>query len=165
MFQPLKVKSSGSSYHSENSTLKMFFVSKFFGVIGLRSGCRLIGLLHAAWAFINFIFNLSSFSSPNFAILVDYVLVPERVDTFGRMWFALSSLCFWMVHVLVDVLLVVGAQRCQPAIMAPFVFWASVGAIWYIIFFTVQLFGIRFAVQIGMLVVILVLAMIFNHWL
>jgi len=115
-------------------TASMLQVKKFFGAMGLKNGCRVIAVTFTAWAFLNFVFNLAAFSSPNFNILVAYQLLPARVDTFGRMWYALSSVSFWIAHIVADVLLLVGVQKGETLLMRPFVIWAAVGVVWEFFF-------------------------------
>jgi hypothetical protein len=137
----------------------MILVGNFFGSMSLENGCWVIALTYTVWSFIKFIFNLASFSSPNFNILVAYVLLLARVDTFGRMWYALASLTFWVAHIVANVLLLVGIQKGEVLLMHPFALWSTVGIIWeffFILFFlstytsTLQMITVTYILIINM---------------
>ncbi len=132
-------------------------VKNVFGCLSLMNGCRLIGLLYMVWAFFNYIFNLASFASPNFAILVNYKMLPERIDTFGRMWYAMSALSFWIVHIVVDILLFVGVTKNQVLLLSPFVFWCFVGALWETFFVLLQLMEYESGIQILIIIYSLII--------
>ncbi len=123
-------------------------MSQAFGCLSLLNGCRLIAAAYTVWSFLNFIFTLATFSSPNFAILVNYKLLPQRVDTFGRMWYSLASLTFWVVHIIVDILLFVGVTKGHSILLPPFVVWCVVGALWETFFVAVQIAEYSSTIQI-----------------
>ncbi len=50
------------------------------------------------------------------------------------MWFALATLCFWITHIVVDVLLLVGVVKERLLLMPPFVLWCLVGSLWELVF-------------------------------
>lgn len=81
------------------------------------------------YSFFNFVFYFATFTSPNFSIMIDYSMIPLHSDTFGRMWFAIANLVFWMMNVLVAGLLLVGVKWGYTPMFRPFVFWSVVGII------------------------------------
>ena len=105
-------------------------MAKFKMFPNLKLVCRVIAVISLIYGVTMFVFHLSTFASPNFAALVNLQMLPETTSTFGRMWYSLANIAFWITYMMATTLIFLATNWKVSKLLEPFFQWSAVSIAW-----------------------------------
>jgi hypothetical protein len=98
-----------------------------------KLGCRVCAVVALTYAVIMFNFHFSTLASPNFEVLVNLQVLPAKTSTFGRMWYTIAQISFWICFMMTGTLIFLATNWKAPQLLEPFCYWSLVAIIWELV--------------------------------